>query len=63
MNDWVANLSDALKPLRNATLLTVAAISLVVGAILVPVPIIPGWPLLLFGSYCLSQVFQPEVHA
>ncbi|MCU0532316.1 MAG: hypothetical protein MUD14_00190 [Hydrococcus sp. Prado102] len=42
--DWF---SDALKNIMGVA-------SLAVGIVLVPVPIVPGWPLILFGIYCLS---------
>lgn len=42
--DWFSN---ALKNVMGVA-------SLVVGVVLVPIPIIPGWPFLLFGIYCLT---------
>jgi copper chaperone CopZ len=42
--DWCAN---ALKNVMGVA-------SLAVGIVLVPVPIVPGWPLILFGIYCLT---------
>ncbi len=58
MSAWVDELSQTFTQMKNVVLVTVGVISLVVGAVLVPVPLVPGWPFLLFGAYCLQQVFQ-----
>lgn len=32
----------------------IGATCLLIGGVLVPLPLVPGWPLLLLGSYCLK---------
>ncbi|NJK51507.1 hypothetical protein HC931_28555 [Candidatus Gracilibacteria bacterium] len=45
VGDWFSN---ALKNIVGVT-------SLMVGVVLVPIPIVPGWPLILLGIYCLTS--------
>ena len=44
---------DSVQPIKKLAIQAVGVISIVIGVILIPVPLIPGWPLLLFGAYCL----------
>ncbi|MBR8830368.1 MAG: hypothetical protein N5P05_003463 [Chroococcopsis gigantea SAG 12.99] len=40
---------------KSAILLGVGSSCLVLGAIFTPLPLLPGWPFLLLGSYCLKM--------
>ncbi|ACK68697.1 hypothetical protein PCC7424_0229 [Gloeothece citriformis PCC 7424] len=39
---------------KQGILMGVGTTCLAVGGILVPIPLVPGWPLLLLGGYCLK---------
>ena len=44
---------DAWNKNKKVILQVVGVTSLVIGLLLVPLPLIPGWPFLVFGSFCL----------
>ena len=43
---------DSAQSIKKIAIQAVGVISLVIGVVLIPVPLIPGWPFLLFGAYC-----------
>lgn len=49
-------MDTALKTVKNAALITVGTISLVVGVVGVILPLLPGTPFLILSAYCFSQV-------
>ncbi len=58
LSDFETNLQDFLNQLwddnRQTVLSIVGVTSIAIGIILVPLPLVPGTPLILLGSYCLS---------
>lgn len=52
------DMPEMIEQARKVSLVVVGAVSFVVGLVLVPVPLIPGWPLLLFSGYCFNEAFK-----
>ncbi|OKH52297.1 hypothetical protein NIES2101_14950 [Calothrix sp. HK-06] len=45
-----------MRTVKNAVLITVGSISLVVGVVGVILPLLPGTPFLILSAFCFSQV-------
>ncbi|WP_013322500.1 HMA2 domain-containing protein [Gloeothece verrucosa] len=58
--DFTAFLTDSWNQNKQQILSGIGTASLVIGGILVPLPLVPGWPLLLLGSYCLKLATEAE---
>jgi len=54
MGEMQASLEETWHNSKRLVFAAVGLFSIAIGIILVPVPLVPGWPLLLFGAYCIK---------
>lgn len=54
MEEMQATLEETWDNSKKLVFAAVGLFSIALGIILVPVPLVPGWPLLVFGAYCIK---------
>ncbi|WP_162182920.1 hypothetical protein [Neosynechococcus sphagnicola] len=63
MGNWLNNIANTIKSYWNVTMIAVGALSLLLGIVFVPVPMVPGWPLIILGWLCLNALIYDYLPA
>lgn len=58
MDEWQEAIAEIWNNSKSTILTAAGVISLVVGIVLFPIPLVPGWPFFVFGAYCLQIAAQ-----